>query len=186
MKAYAVELLFDQSFDSYVREIWNQCSSNQYCSYMNDIDGIEPHIALAVYNDVDRTKLVESFVKVQDRGLEKAKLIFDSVAIFKATKVIHLHPNSSHELMDYMNTLHDVLSEFEEQCSPFYVNDRWNPHVTLSKGIDLASSMRTMGFIVDIFEPIEAIVESISLIEIKYNQEGKCIGSEKLSVIDLL
>lgn len=58
MKTYAVEVFFDSDFDSYVRKLWRICDENKLSTYMNRINGVEPHIALALYSGIDVSSLV--------------------------------------------------------------------------------------------------------------------------------
>lgn len=153
---------------------------------MKNIDGLEPHIALGVYSDVVKSEIYESFTCLRDFEMNSTNLLFDSISVFKATQVIHLQPNTSVELMDYMTQVHSVLIDYEENCSLYYVADRWNPHVSLAKSSDFERTMITFEFLINRFEPIEATVVAIALIEIYYDNDGKCVGSETIDTIKLL
>lgn len=185
MKAYAIELLFDSKFDDYVRSLWNKCSKNGEISYMDSIEGIEPHIALAVYSGETITGIEDKFKDLQRYQIRPINLFFDALAVFKATNVIHISPNNSIQLMELMTLLHQELETYEEHCNPYYKLDRWNPHVTLSKCSSTKETLETFKTLLDSFEVIEAVADRLALIEIYYDSNGECVGSHEINTIDL-
>jgi 2'-5' RNA ligase len=168
MKAYAIEVFFEYPFDQYVRDLWRRCDQEQVSTFMESLDGVEPHIALARYDDVDSEKLEQLFREFIKTEISRFELYFDSVSVFPITKVTYLQPNVSRELSALMNMVHNY---FKIQCSPFYTENRWFPHVSIAKNNTNEELKTAVNFIVDYFVPHHIKVTRIGLVEIS---KGSC------------
>lgn len=172
MKNYAIEIFFNDEFDNYVRELWKRCDDNKLSSFMNEVQGTEPHIALAVYENVDQEKLEEKFKQFIQQNICEFELRFDAVAVFPVTMVTYLQPNATREFMDLMIKIHDFFQEFENHCIPFYSLGRWFPHTSIGKNSSLEEGKKTVNYIIEQFNPQVARAARLVLVEID-NVENK-------------
>lgn len=169
MKNYAIEVFFNSDFDEYVREFWNSCDYNNLSSFMNRVKGTEPHIALAVYENIDFVQLENRFQKFIEKELYSFELIFDAVAFFTTSNVTYLQPNAKQELMELMINTHDYFKDFQEHSNIYYRPDRWFPHVTIAKNNSLEELRNTVSFVMERFVPQIVQVERLVLVEMDYD-----------------
>jgi len=168
MKHYAIEVFFDQAFATYVRELWRQCDRHNLSSFMNQVEGTEPHIALALYENIDLESISKKFKEFASKDLVSFELVFDAVAIFPTSNVTFLQPNVKPELVDLMINIHDYFGDFRNQCNVYYSPDRWFPHVTVAKNNTSEERRETVEFIMNRFKPQATRVERLVLVEIEY------------------
>lgn len=168
MKNYAIEVFFDQEFDQYVRSLWKQCDDNNLSSFMNQVEGTEPHIALAVYENIDLEKVQKQFEELAKQELIGFELIFDAVGIFPTSNVTFLQPNVKPEFVDLMMKIHEHFADFKNNLNVYYSVERWFPHVTVAKNHTAAELRKTLEYIMDKFNPQVARVTRLVLVEIEY------------------
>lgn len=183
MKSYAIEVLFNQEFDEYVRDLWRQCDINNVSSFMNQVKGTEPHIALAVYESIDLEKVKTRFNEFINQDLFSFELVFDAVGIFQTSNVTFLQPNVKMEFTDLMMQVHEYFQDFKNQTNLYYSPERWFPHVTVAKNNTSDELKKTIEFIIERFNPQKAKVKRLVLVEIEYidgNVICRNIGSKEL------
>lgn len=168
MKHYAIEVLFEEVFDQYVRDLWEQCHVNSLSSFMDQVVGTEPHIALAVYENIDGEHLNKKFNEFIRQDLLGFELIFDAVAMFRTSKVTFLQPNTKQELVDLMMDVHQYFQEFKGSSSVFYSPERWFPHVTIAKNKTVEQLKNTASYVIGCFKPQITHVKKLVLVEIEY------------------
>ncbi|WP_054958521.1 2'-5' RNA ligase family protein [Paenibacillus dakarensis] len=166
MKTYAIEIFFNKEFDLYVRELWKLCHEKNLSSFMNSVQGTEPHIALALYGDIEQLNLVEKFREFTQYDLNEFELHFDAVAIFPQSMVTYLQPNSTREFTGLMTKIHKFFQEFEEYCNPYYAPGRWFPHTSIGKNNSLEEGLKTINYIIGRFKPQIARATRLVLVEI--------------------
>jgi len=168
MKHYAIEVFFDQEFDEYVRRLWRQCDFNNLSSFMNQVKGTEPHIALAVYENIDLEKVEKRFIEFVTQDLFSFELVFDAVGIFPTSNVVFLQPNVKPEFVNLMIKIHEHFEEYKNHNNLYYSLGRWFPHVTIAKNNNAEELRKTVEFIMEHFKPQVAKVKRLVLVEIEY------------------
>jgi hypothetical protein len=168
MKAYAIEVFFDSSFDQYVRDLWKKCDNEQISSFMEKYNGVEPHIALTRYENVDSERLIHVFDEFIESNINSFELFIDSVSVFPISNVTYLQPNVSNDFNALMSKVHSFFKEFETQCSPYYSEKRWFPHISIAKNKTTEELKRAMNFVVDHFVSQKLVVKRLGLVEIDY------------------
>jgi 2'-5' RNA ligase len=184
MKTYAIEVFFDKEFDFYVRNLWSKCDQSEISFFMNRIEGVEPHIALSLYEDIDSNKLITMFEEFIRTDLKSFDLFIDSVSVFPVTMVTYLQPNAKQEFINLMNTIHNYFVDFENNCNPYYKPDRWFPHVTIAKNVTIDELKKAQNFVVDNFVPQRIKVQRLGLVEINY-LDHKCVSCRTITYKEL-
>ncbi|MEW6185231.1 MAG: 2'-5' RNA ligase family protein [Thermodesulfobacteriota bacterium] len=94
--------------------------------------GASPHIALALFDEVDITLLCD-IVSAFVQGVKPIKLRFGSIGIFPGNEnTLFLAPVVTRELLALHHTLHKRLGENNLQGSPLYHPGSWVPHLTIT------------------------------------------------------
>jgi 2'-5' RNA ligase len=181
MKTYAIEIFFDYEFDCYVRDLWKLCNENNFSSFGTKIQGIEPHIALAVYSKIDSDRLINRFNEFTRTGTDifEFDLIFDAIAVFPISNVTFLQPNTSHDLINIMSKVHSYFSDYEENCNPYYSEQRWFPHVTVAYNGTHEEMKSTFNFVVSNYKSMVVKAQRIGLVEITF-KNNICVSCETL------
>jgi 2'-5' RNA ligase len=182
MKNYAIEVFFEQEFDEYVRDLWRQCDSNNLSSFMNEVKGTEPHIALALYENINLEKIEKRFNEFINQELLSFQLVFDAVAFFPTSKVTFLQPNVKPEFVNLMIKIHEHFQEFNDHSNLYYSPERWFPHVTVAKNNTLEELRKTVEFVMERFNPQITRVKRLVLVEIEYI-DGIVICRNKISKV---
>ncbi|MFC5530174.1 2'-5' RNA ligase family protein [Cohnella yongneupensis] len=179
MKTYAIEIFFNDAFDRYVRDLWNQCNENHLSSFGTNIKGIEPHIALALYSNIDVDSLSKRFNEFIQTEISEFNLFFDAIAIFPTSNVTFFQPNTNQDLSNLMSKVHAFFSDFEENCNPYYSEQRWFPHVTVAYNGTYEELKSTFSYVVNNYESMNVRAQKIGLVEITY-ENNICVSCETL------
>lgn len=171
---YAVDLLFDKQFDKYIRSMWHKCEEAGVCSFMLGCKGAEPHMAVAVYEGIDRNTLQKLFDQLKQCTMPISTVYFPSVCLFKTTKVTFLNTVATKELVGYIETIHTAFSEVADKCSEYYKPEYIVPHVSLGKNDTIEEAKATFNFVLDSFIPRKAQIVAVELVEIKM-ADGGCL-----------
>jgi len=180
MKSYAIEIFFNNEFDEYVRGMWKRLYDNNISYFMEDIEGVVPHIALSVYNDVNSEKLKKDFSKYVEKDFRSFELYFDTIAMFKATGVIYTRANINTQIFNLFMDVKKAFKNYSRNESVFYSPERWNPHCTLGKLDGNEKIGEAFQFCYDNFEPKKVMVCEIALIEVAFEGD-KCLVCRTLS-----
>lgn len=119
---YAIIATFDRVFTNKIIELQNEITN---IIGTNQLAGVEPHITLADYNELDvnlYTKKLEEFVAVQ---ANMAEVIFPSVGIFPTNGTIFLAPTITDELIRFHHFYHDYFKIFHDNLNSYYVPGKW-------------------------------------------------------------
>ncbi len=166
MKHYAIEVFFEDEFDKYVRNLWELCDSHNLSAFMNRVKGTEPHIALAVYENVETESIKKRFNEFISQDLIRFELTFDAMAFFPTSNVSFLQPNTKQEFVDLMKDIHDYFQEYKPNS--YYSPERWFPHVTIAKNKTVEELKNTINYLMNCFKPQITQVKKLVLVEIEY------------------
>ncbi|MCU5098398.1 2'-5' RNA ligase family protein [Bacillus wiedmannii] len=167
---YAIIATFDRVFTNKIIELQNEITN---IIGTNQLAGVEPHITLADYNEVDvnlYTKKLEEFVAVQEN---MAAINFPSVGVFPTNGTIFLAPTITDELLKLHHSYHDNLNSY-------YVPGKWVSHCTIANKLHANQFLIAMEYIYGKFDYATASIEKLKLIKVNY-EKGFAISSSILA-----
>jgi len=161
--SFSIELHFDDKSNLVIRNMWKKLRERGISDYMDQYGGF-PHIALAVFNDIDILEMEKLIEKViENESMFTIKMA--SIGIFPSNEsVLFLSPAASETLINFHEKLHEVLKDIEEKWD-YYLPGFWVPHCTLGMNISKSKIHEALDVIVEDYVPLDVKIESINLVE---------------------
>ncbi|MBG9596356.1 2'-5' RNA ligase family protein [Bacillus mycoides] len=178
---YAIIATFDCVFANKIRKLQNELTN---IIGTNPLAGVEPHITLADYNELDvnlYTEKLEEFVVFQENI---AAVTFSSVGTFPTNRTIFLAPTITDELLRLHHSYHDYFKVFHDNLQSYYVPGKWVPHCTIANGLNLNQFLSVMEYIYEKFDVTLASIEKLKLIKVNY-EDGSAVSSSILAECNL-
>ena len=164
--SYAINMYFNQEAEETIVNLWEKLSLLNMGKCMSCANG-RPHLTLAIYNDLDLGK-AEGKLKALAEVTSIFQLKFIQVGIFPRNKgTIFLAPNLSDDLFHVHRHLHDSLRLWEEYGWDYYKPQAWYPHCTLSIETSIEEIPKVLEAILEDFQPIEAMIESMGIVSLE-------------------
>lgn len=164
---YAIEMLFSEGIESYIKKKWEELSFSNITSSIYDIENIRPHVTLAVYEDIeDITNFKSDFVKYFNDTDSLEELIFVDVGVFPTTGTVFIKPTITRKLIDFHEKYHSEFSKYSKHSNEYYLPNNWNPHCTLAINLNQEEVIKTIMCILEDFKPINGMVTEIGLVHI--------------------
>ncbi|MGZ7149780.1 2'-5' RNA ligase family protein [Bacillus cereus group sp. BfR-BA-01379] len=174
---YAIIATFDRVFTNKIIELQNEITN---IIGTNQLAGVEPHITLADYHELDvhlyKEKL-EEFVAVQEN---MAEVTFPAVGTFPTNGTIFLAPTITDELLKLHHSYHDYFKTFHDNLNSYYVPGKWVPHCTIANKLHVNQFLIAMEYIYGKFNCATASIEKLKLIKVNY-ENGSAISSSILA-----
>ncbi|QIW18734.1 2'-5' RNA ligase family protein [Bacillus thuringiensis] len=174
---YAIIATFDRVFTNKIIELQNKITN---IIGTNQLAGVEPHITLADYNELDvhlYTEKLEKFAAVQEN---MAEVTFPSVGTFPTNGTIFLAPTIIDELLRFHHSYHDYFKTFHDNLNSYYVPGKWVPHCTIANKLHVNQFLIAMEYISEKFDHATASIEKLKLIKVNY-ENGFAISSSILA-----
>jgi 2'-5' RNA ligase len=162
--ATAVELAFDETADSRVREIWRDLDAHGVPSLGAAGGAFHPHVSLAVSeHTIDATAALAALAG-DAKGLP---LTLASLGFFPSPNgaVAFLGVTATHTLLDLNAAVDAELSRSGTEPWPLYRPGTWVPHCTLAMHVHHPEVVPTI--VVDDRLPIRAEVTRVHVVEIR-------------------
>ncbi|ARJ21797.1 hypothetical protein B7492_11335 [Bacillus mycoides] len=178
---YAIIATFDRVFTYKIRELQSELTN---IIGTNQLAGVEPHITLADYNELDvnlYTEKLKEFVAFQENI---AAVTFPSVGTFPTNRTIFLAPTITDELLRLHHSYHDYFKVFHDNLQSYYVPGKWVPHCTIANGLNSNQLLSVMEYIYEKFDVTLASIEKLKLIKVNY-EDGSAISSSILAECNL-
>lgn len=178
---YAIIATFDRVFTYKIRELQSELTN---IIGTNQLAGVEPHITLADYNELDvnlYTEKLKEFVAFQENI---AAVTFPSVGTFPTNGTIFLAPTITDELLRLHHSYHDYFIVFHDNLQSYYVPGKWVPHCTIANGLNSNQFLSVMECIYEKFDVTLASIEKLKLIKVNY-EDGFAISSSILAECNL-
>ncbi|HDR7566414.1 MULTISPECIES: 2'-5' RNA ligase family protein [Bacillus] len=178
---YAIIATFDRVFTYKIRELQSELTN---IIGTNQLAGVEPHITLADYNELDvnlYTEKLKEFVAFQENI---AAVTFPSVGTFPTNGTIFLAPTITDELLRLHHSYHDYFKVFHDNLQSYYVPGKWVPHCTIANGLNSNQFLSVMECIYEKFDVTLASIEKLKLIKVNY-EDGFAISSSILAECNL-
>jgi|GEM_PF-5493512 len=180
-EGYSIELIFNNKFDSYVRNLWKSCADNSLSKHMNSIKGdVIPHIALSVYENVTEKEIIPLFKRYRNVTEKKAIFESSSICMFKATNVTYINVNVNRDMLNYFENVYHFFVSISDKCSPYYLPYVIIPHISIAKNDNFEDAKSTFCHVADVFEPQTFMVEKIALFKLYFNDDNHLIKCEKI------
>lgn len=177
---YAVDLFLDEKSSEYIKSIWRELSKNKIGSGLDNVKLLEPHITLAIYDEIDDmgdfVKRLEDFSK----GLKSMKSRFDILGSFPTTGTCLISPMITEEILSMHRDFYKVMKDYDYSAREFYKPERWNPHCSLASGLSLEELKKVLDYSLNVFVPFEGAFYGIGLYDLKTDKLGKVIKSKRL------
>lgn len=172
---FSIELNFDDNSNLIIKNMWKKLSERGISDYMHKHGGF-PHIALAVFDDIDVLE-IENIIEKVVEDEHKFTIKMSSLGIFPSNEsVLFLSPAASENLINFHMKLHDALKDIEEQWD-YYLPGFWVPHCTLGMNIPKTKIQKALDVINEDYEPFHVKIESLKLVE--FNPDVKVLKSFK-------
>ncbi|EJS01861.1 2'-5' RNA ligase family protein [Bacillus mycoides] len=178
---YAIIATFDRVFTYKIRELQSELTN---IIGTNQLAGVEPHITLADYNELDvnlYTEKLKEFVAFQENI---AAVTFPSVGTFPTNGTIFLAPTITNELLKFHHSYHDYFKTFHDNLQSYYVPGKWVPHCTIANGLNSNQFLSVMEYIYEKFDVTLASIEKLKLIKVNY-EDGSAVSSSILAECNL-
>ncbi|MEH7052062.1 2'-5' RNA ligase family protein [Bacillus pseudomycoides] len=162
---YAVIATFDERFSERVKEIWEGLTDVVHN------EGLEPHITLTDYHTLDLETYRNEFEKFTE-SVERFLVEFSSVGTFPTNGTIFLAPTVTRRLLELHQSFHNHFTDFHDQPQSYYVPEKWVPHCTIANRLEREQFVRVMDFVYKGFRAQTAVVESLKLIKVNYENRN--------------
>ncbi|WP_088322221.1 2'-5' RNA ligase family protein [Bacillus cereus] len=172
---YAIIATFDRVFTHKITELQNELTN---VIGTNQLAGVEPHITLADYNELDvhlYTEKLGEFVAIQEN--------MDAVT-FPSNGTVFLAPTVIDELLKLHHSYHDYFKTFHDNPNSYYVPGKWVPHCTIANRLHTKQFLSVMEYIYGKFDFATASIEKLKLIKVNY-ENGSAISSSILAEYNL-
>ena len=126
------------------------------------IYGVEPHITLALYDEIERSLIVEAIDRTF-RDVGPMPIDFASIALFPGS-VLYLAPRVTVELLEIHRVYHRHSKTMADACNLHYLPDAWVPHCSLgvpAPAEELSQAMLNVGYS---WTPVEGHLVSAELV----------------------
>ncbi|MEN1935858.1 2'-5' RNA ligase family protein [Paenibacillus sp. 102] len=158
---YAIIATFNEEFSKHVKEIGEGLTDIVHS------EDLEPHITLADYHTLDLKTYGEKLEKFTE-NIGCFPVGFSSVGTFPTNGTIFLTPTITRRLLELHQLLHDHFIDFHDHPESYYVPEKWVPHCTIANRLEREQFVRVMEFIYKDFSAQTAVVESLKLIKVNY------------------
>lgn len=162
--SFSIELHFDEKSNLIIRNMWKKLREKGISGYMDQYGGF-PHIALAVFDDIDILEVEKLIEKIaENESMFNIKM--SSLGIFPSNEsVLFLSPAISATLINLHAKLHAILKDIEGCKWEYYLPDFWVPHCTLGMNIPKSKIHDGLDVIIEDYEPLDVRIEGIHLVE---------------------
>lgn len=178
---YAIIATFDRVFTNKIAELQNELTN---VIGTNQLAGVEPHITIADYNELDVNSYIEKlkeFVAIQE---SMSAVTFPSVGTFPTNGTIFLVPTVTDELLKLNHSYHDYFKSFHDNPNSYYVPGKWVPHCTIANRLHTKQFLSVMEYIYEKFDFATASIEKLKLIKVNY-ENGSAVSSSILAEYNL-
>ncbi|MDZ5607678.1 2'-5' RNA ligase family protein [Bacillus pseudomycoides] len=158
---YAVIATFDENFSKYVKGIGVELTDVAH------IEDLDPHITLADYHTLDLKTYGEKLEKYT-KNIECFPIEFSSIGTFPTNGTIFLAPTITRRLLKLHQSFHNHFAGFHDHPQSYYVPEKWVPHCTIANRLKREEFIRGMEFVYKGFNIQTAVVESLKLIKVNY------------------
>jgi 2'-5' RNA ligase len=171
MYAYILVGHLDNETESCFRKTWKDLSENNITQYGVEGKGKRPHITIANYDNLDKSKFVELLNRFyQDKS--KITISLSILGTFINTGTLFLAPTLSTELLDFHRSHHNYFNAFNENQKLFYLPGNWNPHCTIASRLSDDNMIQAFRYCKNNLNNIYGKLNEIALVQVEFNDDG--------------
>lgn len=167
----SVELIFDRESEKKIRNIWLEIYDNNLSKWMLD-SGSVPHIALAVFDEIDvkdLVPLVEKFAR--ENSVFALNMV--NIGLFPSDEgVVFLSPVITSDLLNTHRKLHQMI-DIElggVKKWEYYLPEKWVPHTTIGIEINKEKALGVTKYLLNNFKPFTVKIEGVMVIKYRPTQ----------------
>jgi 2'-5' RNA ligase len=161
---YSVELNLSKDSAAPVVKLWQTLATASISSVMLDL-GAQPHISLAIFQDLDPAVLQEDLKRFAEVTGSLSVVLSCAGTFPTAEGVVFLAPVVTQELLAVHERLHSLMRDRGVQSVNYYWPGEWVPHCTVAMGVtpDKIGAATEICVQSEAFGPVE--LDAVSLIE---------------------
>ncbi|MGE6536586.1 2'-5' RNA ligase family protein [Bacillus luti] len=171
---YAMIATFDDVFTNKIRALQNELTN---IIGTNQLAGVEPHITLADYNELDVTVYIEKLKEFIATQENLATVDFPSIGTFPTNGTIFLAPTTTDEMLRFHHSYHDYFKTFHDNLNSYYVPGKWIPHCTIANRVNINQFLIVMEYVYGKFDFATASIEKLKLIKVNYENDSAISSS---------
>ena len=163
---YAVELNLSKDSAMRVVGLWESLARASISSAMLDL-GAQPHISLAVFEDLDPAVLRNDLDRFAEVTRSLTVVLSHAGTFPTAEGVVFLAPTVTQGLLEIHERLHRYLGGRGAECAEHYHPGKWVPHCTVAMGVapDRIGAAIEMCLLSGALGPVE--IDEVSLTEFR-------------------
>jgi 2'-5' RNA ligase len=179
--SYAVEFFFDETIESYVRDLWNGLKTRDISSFMAEVEELRPHVTVAVYNSELPIEQFISRFEIATKTMTPIDVKVDSISIFPTSGTVFLSPTMTSNLFNTHREYCNALAEYNafDNYSGYNLPDNWSPHCTLATRLNQEILVRAFDYCLDRFNPMKGRIIEIGVVKLEY-VNGNCVSSRTI------
>ena len=127
---YAIELYLDPAAAAPIRALWQRLASAGFTAMLEN--GCEPHVTLAVFNQVAEAALVRRLATFFGEQGPPPLAAFSVLGSFPGSGVLHCTPTTTLPLLTLHRRLYQAIGRVAAGPYPHYLPGAWVPHCTLA------------------------------------------------------
>lgn len=162
---FAVELYFDATTDTTVRQIWKAMADAGISASMLQAD-FRPHVSLGVCHQLDAEGLIHALSPFVTT-LAPFPLSLSSIGIFPTSEgVIFLGVTVTQQLLDMHAAFYQIFEKYASNRLEYYQTGVWVPHCTLAFDLSLDRLADAVTVCGQTALPILGYVQEIGLVDV--------------------
>ena len=162
---FVVELYFDPSTETSIREAWEAIDEVGISDSMPK-GGYRPHVSLGVCDHLETDSLAQELTTFA-ASITPFQLSFPNIGIFSTSEgVVFLGVTVTEQLLNIHTRFHQIFKKYAQEQREYYAVGRWTPHCTLAFGLSEEQIVEAVTICRQITLPILAEVKEIGVVKV--------------------
>jgi 2'-5' RNA ligase len=162
---YVAELIFDESLEKRIVNIWRDLESKGIGGKI-EAGGAKPHVSLMSCILTDPKEFCDQISSIAS-SMSVFEIQFESVGSFLThERVLYLSPVRNENIERLHHKMRQVGTECGAKFNPFYDDGRWQPHCTLAMHLTPNELGEAVEYCSANVQSLSGIAERIEIVEI--------------------
>ncbi|OZM56838.1 hypothetical protein CIB95_08685 [Lottiidibacillus patelloidae] len=170
---YAVIALFDEQMEQRIKDVWKDLHEKEISFYAAEVKNRLPHITIASYSNLNYEEWMHSMETVY-KEQESITITMQTIGTFLKSRTLFFAPTVTNELMQMHTNYHQQFSTFNDNPNSIYLPGNWIPHCTIANRLSEEKLSEAYSYCSKNINPIQGEICEIALIELIYDENGKC------------
>jgi 2'-5' RNA ligase len=166
---YWVAALFDEETEQEIRQIWEELREEKISYYADEVKDGRPHITLASYSELDKSKYITDMKKCYENKGE-IEICFNTLGSFLNYGTLFFSPTVTKNLMDFHALHYEFFEDVNSMANPLYMPGKWIPHCTLANKLPEEELAKAFQYCLKRNDSINGRITEIALIELAEDQ----------------